>query len=148
MTVASVGPYVLTTRRCGVHQRLINPGGHASPPRMSSRTVGMSASIISSRVGTRESRAGVNHLARAGHQRRPGVERQPDFLYRCIERYGETLINTVLRLDHKNLRLRAHEMASAAMLDLNALWFARRAGSVNDVAKVVWRNSLVARVFD
>src|ERR1051326_1044073 len=54
ITVASVGPYVLKTRRLGFHHRLTNSGGQGSPPRISRRIEGTSFSSIASKVGTHE----------------------------------------------------------------------------------------------
>ncbi len=66
MTVASVGPYVLTTRLPGRHQRFTNSGGHASPPRISNRRLGISSSIIASNVGTQERTVTPNSLSIRG----------------------------------------------------------------------------------
>ena len=51
-TVASVGPYVLKSRRCGFAQRAASSGGKASPPRRMRRKLGTSLPIMASKVGT------------------------------------------------------------------------------------------------
>ena len=49
-----MGPYVFIMRRPGLAQRSTNAWGHASPPRISRRRLGMSSSNIDSSVGTQD----------------------------------------------------------------------------------------------
>ena len=51
VTVASVGPYVLSMRRPG-DQRSTSSAGHASPPTMTPRTEATVRSSVESTVGT------------------------------------------------------------------------------------------------
>ena len=73
----------------------------------------------------------------AGHERRAGHERHPDFLDREVEGDRHALIDAVARPVAVGLGGDAHEIADAAMLDDDALRLARRARRVEDVADVV-----------